>query len=287
MNSPYVRRLRLGMELRTLRAEHNMTQARVARLIGKTRNDISRLENGQSADAADVLNILETLGVDGDRWTALATIARDAGELGWWESVKHIGDRQALYANLEAGAAAIRVYEQTALPGLLQIPDYVRSIAIANEVIEPLSGTLDGIVAGRAGRQRNLRRPGGPSIEEFVDEVAIMRLAAPAGVVKRQLRHLAEVAKGCQPNVTLCVLPAQAKFRDFAVPRCAFSIYAYPDPGDPRVVAIDTVTSDVILTDEAQVSPYERMYERLREAALSPEESAKLLTEAADALPDH
>jgi hypothetical protein len=28
-----------------------------------------------------------------------------------------------------------------------------------------------------------------------------------------------------------------------------------------------------------------RMYERLREAALSPEESAKLLIEAADALP--
>jgi hypothetical protein len=52
------------------------------------------------------------------------------------------------------------------------------------------------------------------------------------------------------------------------------------------VVAIDTVTSDVILTGEAEVTPYERMYERLREAALSPEESAKLLTEAADALPD-
>jgi Domain of unknown function (DUF5753) len=49
----------------------------------------------------------------------------------------------------------------------------------------------------------------------------------------------------------------------------------------------DTVTSDVILTDEAQVVPYERMYERLREAALSPEESAKLLTEAADVLPDN
>jgi transcriptional regulator with XRE-family HTH domain len=273
------------MELRSLRAEQNMTQARVARLIGKTRNDISRLENGQSADQADVLNILEALGVDGDRWTTLAMIARDADGNGWWDSVKHIGDRQALYANLEAGAAAIRVYEQTALPGLLQIPDYVRSVAIASEVIEPLSGTVDGVVAGRAGRQRNLRRPGGPSVEEIVDEIAILRLAAPAEVVKRQLRHLAEVAKGGQPRVTLRVLPAQAKFRDFAVPRCAFSIYAYPDPGDPRVVAIDTVTSDMILTDDAQVAPYERMYERLREAALTPEESAKLLTEAADALP--
>ena len=68
MISPYVRRLRLGMELRALarRETLNMTQARVARLIGKTRTDISKLENAQSADPADVLNILEALGVDGD-----------------------------------------------------------------------------------------------------------------------------------------------------------------------------------------------------------------------------
>ena len=58
------------------------------------------------------------------------------------------------------------------------------------------------------------------------------------------------------------------------------------DLGDPKVVAIDTVTSDVIVTDDAQVSPYERLYQRIREAALSAEETAKLLTEAADALPD-
>jgi transcriptional regulator with XRE-family HTH domain len=287
MSSPYVRRLRLGRELRALRAELNMTQARVARLIGKTRNDISRLENGHSADPADVLNLLEALGVGDERWMVLTAIARVASELGWWESVKHIGERQALYANLEAGAVAIRVYEQTALPGLLQIPDYIRALAMAGAAIEPVSGTMDGILAGRAGRQRNLRRPGGPSVEMIVDEFAVHRHAAPAGVVKRQLRHLVEVVKGSQPNVALRILPVQAQFRDFAVPRCAFSIYAYPDPGDPRVVAIDTVTSDVILTDEAQVAPYERMYERLREAALSPEESAKLLTEAADALPDH
>lgn len=35
MSSPYIRRVRLGMELRALRAEHNMTQSRVGRLIGK------------------------------------------------------------------------------------------------------------------------------------------------------------------------------------------------------------------------------------------------------------
>jgi transcriptional regulator with XRE-family HTH domain len=285
MTSPYVRRLRLGTELRALRAEHNMTQARVARLIGKSRTDISKLENGQSADPADVLNILEALGVDDERWAKLAAITRDAAEVGWWDSIKHIGERQALYANLECGAATICKYEQTALPGLLQIPDYIRALAIANAAIEPESGPIDGLLAGRAGRQRNLRRPGGPSVEMILDEFAVLRRAAPASVLKPQLRHLVMAVQGAQPNVTLRVLRVEAEIRDYAAPRSAFSIYAYPDPGDPRVVAIDTVTSDVIVTDPAQIAPYDRLYERLCEAALTPEESAKLLTEAADALP--
>jgi hypothetical protein len=68
------------------------------------------------------------------------------------------------------------------------------------------------------------------------------------------------------------------------VPRCTFSIYTYPDPGDPQVVAIDTVTSDLLLTDPAQVTPYDRLYERLWEAALPPEESLDLLTRAAAGL---
>jgi transcriptional regulator with XRE-family HTH domain len=130
MTSPHVRRLRLAMELRTLRAERNMTQARVARMVGKTRNDISKLENAQVADPAVVLNILEALGVEDERWTELTAIARDASTLYWWDSIKHMGERQALYANLESGAATIREYHQTALPGLLQIPDYTRSVVI-------------------------------------------------------------------------------------------------------------------------------------------------------------
>ena len=287
MTSPYVRRLRLGMELRSLRDERNMTQARVARVVGKTRNDISKLENAQITDPAGVLNILEALGVEDERWTELATIARDCSTLHWWDSVKHIGERQALYANLESGATRICAYEQTTLPGLLQLPDYVRDLVVANAVIEPVSGTVDGIVAGRAGRQRNLRRPGGPVVEMIVDEGAIMRLAVPAGLTKQQIRHLVDVVKGSQSNVTLRVLPTQARIRDFAVPRCTFFMYTYPDPKDPRVVAIDTVTSDVILTDEVEIAPYERIWERIREAALTAEESAKFLAEAADALPDN
>ena len=285
MISPYVRRLRLGAEMRTMRGAAGLTAAQLGKRIGRSRADISRLENGHVIDQADVMKILDELNIDGDRWTQIMTIAREASEEGWWKSQKTMGDRQALYANLEAGASTIRLYEQTFVPGLLQIPEFVRARIAAGVALEPVSGTADGVLAGRSGRQRMLRRPGGPALEVIVDEVAVRRLAAPAAVVKRQLYHLATTVNS-DPKVTLRVLPVDARIEDFTVPRCTFSIYTYPDPGDPDVVTIDTVTSDMILTEPAQVAPYGKLYDRLRAAAWSPADSLDLLTKAAAELPD-
>jgi hypothetical protein len=130
-----------------------------------------------------------------------------------------------------------------------------------------------------------LRRPGGPTYEVIVDEVAISRLSAPPEVVKKQLYYLATTVNG-EPKVILRVLPVHARIENYAVPRCTFSMYTYPDPGDPAVVAVDTVTSDVILTDAADVRPYEELYRRLRDAALPPDESLDMLTKVAADLPD-
>jgi transcriptional regulator with XRE-family HTH domain len=286
MISPYVRRLRLGAELRALRAAAGLTHEQVARRIGESRAQISRLENGHVVDQADVMKILDALGVEGEQWTQVVTIAREAGEKGWWESTRGMGERQALYANLEAGAAAIREYQQTFIPGLLQTPEFVRARTAADATLEPMTGTVEGVLAGRSGRQRMLRRPGAPTYEVIVDELAIRRLAAPPDIVKKQLYHLATTCNG-KPAVALRVLPVEARLDSFTVPRCAFSIYTYPDPGDPAVVAIDTVTSDLVLTEPAEVAPYEQLYARLRAAALPPADSLDLLTQAATHLPDH
>ena len=285
MISPYVRRLRLATEVRALRAEAQLTADQLGKRIGRSRADISRLENGHVVDQADIISILDTLGVNGDRWTQIVTIAREAGERGWWESNKTMGDRQALYANLEAGAATICEYQQTFMPGLLQIPEFVLARVDAEVTLKPANPNADGVLAGRAGRQRMLRRPGGPTYEVILDEVAISRLAAPPAVVKKQLYHLATSVNG-DPKVTLRVLPVHARVQSYAVPRCTFSIYTYPDPGDPAVVAVDTVTSDLLLTEPADVNPYEHLYQLLRTAALSPDDSLDLLTEAAANLMD-
>jgi transcriptional regulator with XRE-family HTH domain len=254
MISPYVRRLRLGAELRGLRAAAGLTHEQLARRIGESRAQISRLENGHVVDQAGVMKILDALGVDGERWTRLMTIAREAGERGWWESTRGMGDRQALYANLEAGATVIQEYQQTFLPGLLQVPEFVRARSDAEGTLGPLTFTVEGVLAGNAGRQRMLRRPGAPAYEVIIDEVAVRRLAAPPEVVKAQLSYLAATVNA-DPRLTVRVLPIDARIACFTVPRCTFSIYSYPDPGDPAVVAVDTVTSDLVLTEPSEVAP--------------------------------
>jgi transcriptional regulator with XRE-family HTH domain len=284
MISPHVRKLRLAAELRALRTAAGLTHEQLAKRIGESRAQISRLENGHIVDQADVMKILDALGVTGKRWTQMMTITREAGEKGWWESTRGMGDRQALYANLEAGARVIREYQQTFLPGLLQTPEFVKARSDAENTLGPPAFTVAGVLAGNAGRQRNLRRPGAPTYEVIVDEVAVRRLSAPPDIVKAQLYHLATVCNNAEPAVTLRVLPVDARIESYTVPRCAFSMYTYPDPGDPAVVAIDTVTTDVIVTEPAEVAPYDQLYTRLRDVTMSPADSLQLLTDAATKL---
>ena len=51
------------------------------------------------------------------------------------------------------------------------------------------------------------------------------------------------------------------------------------------MVAVDTVTSDVIVTDPAATAPYDQLYARLAAAALDPAQSLDLITTHATELP--
>jgi transcriptional regulator with XRE-family HTH domain len=281
MISPYVRRLRLAGELRALRAEAGLTHEQLAKQIGQSRAQISRLENGHVVDQDDVMKILDALGIDDERWTQIMTIAREAGERGWWESNKAMGDRQSLYANLEAGAKTIREFQMTFIPGLLQTPDFTLARSQAESAVGgPSDHNAEKAADGRLGRQRMLRRPGGPTYEVIIDELAIRRVAAPPEVVKAQLYHITATVNG-NPKITARVLPVEAVIDCYSVPRSAFSIYTFADPGDPTVVSVDTVTDDLLLTEPEAVRTYEQLYERLRKAALSMHDTLDLLVDTA------
>ena len=289
MISPYVRRHRLNTELRTIRKEAGLNHTELGELVGKSRLQISRHENGTSlADLDLVMQILEKLGITGERWTQIVDAAREAGERGWWEqNAKVMGPRQALFADLEAGARTIREFAQPIPPGLLQTPGFTRSRIEA--AVSPLvpGVTPGGILLGRAGRQRVMRRPDGPTYEVILDELAVRRRSAPAPVLRDQLRYLAEAAE--TDKITILVLPVDALIEGFDVPLCSFSAYTYPDPDDPTVIGIEAVTSDVVLTEPeqtAEVARYVGLFEALRRAAMPVEDSRSFLIKAASALPN-
>lgn len=283
--SPVVRRERLGAELRQLRKTSGLTTLEqvVERLGWASTSKLSRLEKGQSRpDLADIMDLLDLYGVTGGKREELIAIARDAANTrGWWRAFADLGQRQRGYAELEAGAAEIRQYQQLHIPGLLQTPEYARVRAMSGR---DLYGNLDmeTEASARQARQRVLTREDPPRYVVILEEAALRRNVAPPDVLSDQFRHLAKMAE--RPNVTLRVLTLEAKVGDFYVPHTAFSLYRYPDPADPETVMLETLTSDVQLRDEDDLAPYKMVFGWLRDAALSEEESADFVTGLADQL---
>lgn len=286
MSSPYVRRRRLADELTRLREDHGFSADKLAETTGLSKQRVSRLVNCRVPPNLDeVMRVLGHFDVSPVRWQQIMAIARDAQERGWWERhARQMGLRQALYADLECGAAQISEYQLTFLPGLLQIPSFTQARIHADRSIYQATFDEERMLEARGIRQLLLQQPGGPAYEVVIDEVAVRRLAAPVRVVAAQLDHLVELGHH-QERVSIRVLRTSAPIDGHAVPRSAFSIYRYPDTGDPVVVAVDTATSDLVLTDPGEVTPYVTLYSRLRDAALPPSDSLDFLAELAEGLP--
>jgi transcriptional regulator with XRE-family HTH domain len=285
MTSPFVRRRRLAAELRVLRERRGMTADQLARLIHQSRMKISRLENAHGRpDLAEVMKILDLLDVSGDKWQEVVRIARDAAERGWWDSYGDaMGARQRLYADIESGAKAIREYNQTAMPGILQTPEFTWALVELTQAEGAIDYVPERMAEARLQRQRAIMRPGGPAYEIILDEIVVRRLGVSSEVLAAQLRHLADTARTA-PNITVLVLPVGARLPGALLPKSPFTLYTFPDTEDPPMVVVDTITTDLVHTEPDEVVRYTRRYDHLRQACLSPEDSLVLLIEAADTL---
>jgi transcriptional regulator with XRE-family HTH domain len=280
--SPLIRRRRLGRELRRLREGAGLTAEELARKTGMSRPKLSRFETADRVPSVeDVSTILTVLAIDGDRWHELVQMAKDAAQHGWWESYgADMGDRQAVYANLEHGAVKVREYQLFVVPGLLQTRGYTRARAeLALKQARLPTTNLERSVDAKMMRQKMLARPDGPQYEAVIEEVAVRRPAASAQVMHEQLVHLATLAEGSD-RTTVRILPQRAELRDFWLPRSPFSLYRFSG-GDPDAAAVDTETADLVYTEASDVGPYAELYSRVWDAALSGSDSAQLLRDEA------
>ncbi|WP_434740938.1 helix-turn-helix domain-containing protein [Micromonospora sp. SH-82] len=281
--SPVIRRARLGAELRQLRRQGALTLEQVCGRLGwASTSKLSRIELGQSRpDLADVLDLLDVYQVPDAQRDALIVIARDAATgRGWWKSLSEMGERQRVYAELEAGAATILEYQPALVPGLLQTPAYARARIEAGRWTDP-GLDVDADVRARMARQEVLRRAHPPRYTAVLTETAADLVGVPPEVRTEQLRHLVDL--GALSNVSIRVLPHGAALP--ADPLTPFSSYSFPDPADPRTVMLETLTSDVRLVAEPNLDRYAQLVDWLVGVALDEERSAELLTARAESEP--
>ncbi|MFC6014823.1 helix-turn-helix domain-containing protein [Plantactinospora solaniradicis] len=286
--SPILRRRRLGVELRKLRESAKLTGDQVIEAVGwASASKLSRLENGRSRpDLRDVLDLLDLYKVTGPLRDELTAITGEAGDIrSWLRSYPVMTPRQRGYAELEAGCAEIREYSPVIVPGLLQTKAYVKlrilsSRQLVNDPDRDDTEDTDTEVAARLARQSLLTRDvEPPHYSAVIEEAALGVRAGPRDVVRAQLIQLRKLAM--LPNVTLQVLLAEQTIADWYLPHTAFSLYRFAEPQDPETLAIEGLSTNLMLTDQDEISTYSVVFEWLQDSALSPEETLSWLADEA------
>lgn len=281
-SSPTVRRRRLAAELRRLRQVSKLTIEQVAETLEWSPGKISKIENARvSVLPRDARKLLEVYGItEGPERELLLSLARDSRARGWWQQYgETVPEWFATYVGLEAEATAISVYQAEIVPGLLQTQAYAAALHRA-ALMNATEEEIDRHVALRMERQARLRQPDAPRFWILLNEAVIRRMVGERAVMHEQLVKLAEAAAA--PNITLQILPFSAGAH--ASMDSAFWILSFDPPTDGDVVYFEHPTWSLYLEKPAEVARYRLVYEHLRAASLSLDESRRLIARTAEDL---
>jgi transcriptional regulator with XRE-family HTH domain len=276
--SPTVRRKRLGIELRRLREQAELTCEDVGQRLECSGTRISRMETGRiSVRPGDVRELLEVYGVSGAEADSLVQLAREARRKGWWHTYGRVLPTWfEAYIGLESEAARLRDFQSLVMPGLLQTEDYARVVLRA----APHAGSsaeIDRQVALRMERQRVLSQASPPDVWVVLSESVLRVHVGGPAIMRAQLRRLADVAE--RPNVTLQVLPFTTVAH--VHPVSPFTMLEFPDAADPAVVYLEHLTGSLFLENEDEVRRYRVIFDHLRAESLGTGQSAGLIAQMA------
>ncbi|GAA1371929.1 helix-turn-helix domain-containing protein [Streptomyces beijiangensis] len=281
-NGPAVRRRKLGMELRNLRCRAGLTSNQAAQLVGWHQSKISRIETGRSGvKTADVTLLLDAYGVRDPQQRALFTALSGAGDDGgahWWHAYRGLLPPQYQdFISLESQARTAKTLETSAVPGLLQTPDYARAVTRAS-LAELPQDAVDSLVEVRLARQEVLRVEYPLELSAVIDEAVLHRPVGGRRVMADQLRHLTDTAQ--LPQVRLQVLPVG--IGAYIGMTCPFIIFSFPNIADLDVVVLDHLTSSLYLERKEDLEAYSAAFRTIQALALPPQHSLDLIAGIGD-----
>jgi transcriptional regulator with XRE-family HTH domain len=268
----------LGDELRRLREAAGLTTNQAAEALDCTKGKISRIENGRVAvRMPDLTALMLAYEVPEDatreRLGALARKANRRRRAGWWNQYASVlADTYRDYISLEATAASVRTFQAQLVPGLLQIPEYIRAVTVASRQWQT-PDEIERFVQVRVARQERLIGESPLSLWAVLSEAVLLQQVGGPQVMAAQLRHLLEACE--QPNVTLQILPfSRGAHASMFGP---YVVLGFPEEGALDVVLADNPTGSVWLERDTEAARYRDLFDAARTTALSPVESRAVI----------
>jgi transcriptional regulator with XRE-family HTH domain len=266
-------RRRLGAALRRLRTEAGLSGEQVAREIGISQSQVSRIELGHQAASVEVVRRWgEVCAAPPERRAELLEWAKGAAfeAVAWNKAMgRSLAGLQQDIRELETSARTILRFSPLLVPGLMQVPEYARRIFAAGDPDRRLD--VAAAIAARMDRQLALYEES-RRFEFVVGEAALRWRIAPANVMLAQIDRVIAVAGISTVSLGLLPLTSDAWHEH------GFVILDDPVDGDP-LVHIETMTRAITITDAQEVGEYRDMFRRVQASALTGPEAAELLLE--------
>ncbi|MFI6020566.1 helix-turn-helix domain-containing protein [Streptomyces sp. NPDC051287] len=269
----------LGVRLRELRMSAlggRLTGQQLADAYGWNKSKVSKLENGRQTPTADDLR--KWADVTGQPEACDELLARLRGfesHIRSWRRQLASGHKpvQDTHLGAHADASVFRGWESSMIFGILQTPDYARSVFTRYAELQRSPRDTEEAVRSRMKRQEALY-DSSKRFHLILWEAALRALICPPSVLLAQLDRLSG-AIGLD-TVELGIIPLSASLK--IPPATAFWLY------DDRQVVTETWHAELWLDDADSVALYLRTWRTLRESAVHGADAHHLIDAARRAL---
>jgi transcriptional regulator with XRE-family HTH domain len=177
------------------------------------------------------------------------------------------------FAPHEAEATALRMFEHSLVPGLLQAPDYAAAVLATKP--NASGDVIEADVSNRLARQAVLSRQEPPMLWVLLDEGVLYRPVATPAVMHDQLIHLVELSR--LPNITIQLVGYDAGGHSGLLG--AFVIADRSAGGS--IVFIEDVTGGRVSEDAATVAEVGLRFDALRSESLPKNGSRSMIERVA------
>jgi hypothetical protein len=277
--SPVVARRQLRQRFVQARREAGFASREpAAEALGWSPRKQALLESDeQPIPVKDLDRVLPVFRIPEEEWSTWRELAELARTKGWWDGYEEadLSVEGKRFVGYEWGARRIRTFDGSIMPALLQIPGYTTA-ALSAGVTDRPPEQIGRLLAVRRQRQRALSQPDPLEYHVVLDEAALRRPGGDPATMRAQLNHIVDLVD-TRKNLTVQVVPFSAGL--YAAQSGTFVIMDFADRGDdPGVVHVEPgFTGSLYVEERADIYLYSRVFQRLLEVALNPDDSIDLL----------